>query len=198
MVQLATPRSTDWSNTNRTADNVEGVISRDRFPPGVAHAITSISASFDSTDDEVLELFGLSKVGEMDLTDTDVLNLATEAFTVVAHGLAEAQKLVFHTNGGTAPTGLASGTTYFAKGITADTFQLAATSGGAAIALSGTQSAFATEAVVLPLSKSWQVYNHVELDFSTPLLGATGAPLLLKIPAIASVQNMINVDGFSQ
>lgn len=194
---VATPRSTDWSNTNRTADSTEGVISRARFPFGQEHAITELSASFDTTASQVLELFGLSKVGEMDLTDTDVLDLSSEEFTVSGHGLTNADKVVFHTNGGTAPTGLTSGNTYFVVGVSGDDFQLEATVGSGAINMSGTQSAFAEEAMILPLSKSWQIYNHMEVEYSTPLMGSASTPLVLKIPAVAGVQSIINVAGFS-
>ncbi len=41
---------------------------------------------------------------------------------------------------GTLPTGLAEGTTYYARGVTLNTFELAAAPGGASIATSGTQS----------------------------------------------------------
>ena len=195
---IATPRTTDWSNTNRTADNTEGVINRDRFTAGQEHAITSISASFDTTASEVLELFGLDKkVGEMDLTDTAVLNLTTNIFTFAGHGLSDTDKVVFHTNGGTAPTNLTSGNTYFVVGVSGDDFQLALTSGGAAIDVAGTQSALADEALVIPLSKNWQIYDHLELDFSTPLQGASSCPLILKVPAVTGIQSMINVAGFS-
>lgn len=194
---VATPKAADWHEYNREADNTEVVISRVRLAADQEHAVTSISASIDTTASSLLDLFGLSKVGVMDLTDTDVLDLATEIFTFAGHGLAEAEKLVFHTNGDTAPTGLTSGTTYFAKTVTTDTFKLAATSGGAAIDLSGTQSSFAEEAVILPLSKSWQVYDHFEVEYPSPLQASANAPLILKIAAVASVQGILNMSGFS-
>jgi hypothetical protein len=55
-----------------------------------------------------------------------------------AHGFSDTNKITFH--GGTAPTGLTAGTTYFARDVTAadpDTFKVAATSGGAAIDITG-------------------------------------------------------------
>lgn len=54
------------------------------------------------------------------------------------HGWSADQKIVFH--GGTAPTGLTAGTTYFVKTVTAadpDYFDVAATAGGAAIDITG-------------------------------------------------------------
>lgn len=51
----------------------------------------------------------------------------------VAHGLSNTQKIVFFN--GTPPTPLAEGTTYFVVNAATDTFQVSATSGGAAIDL---------------------------------------------------------------
>jgi hypothetical protein len=55
------------------------------------------------------------------------------------HGLANGQSVVLSTTGAL-PTGLTAGTTYYVVARTANTFELAATSGGAAINTSGTQS----------------------------------------------------------
>jgi hypothetical protein len=59
-----------------------------------------------------------------------------------AHGLVNDDKVVFY--GGTPPTGLTEGTVYFVVGNTAgdpDTFQVAATQGGAAIDITGQPTA---------------------------------------------------------
>ena len=58
------------------------------------------------------------------------------------HGLVDTDKVVFY--GGTPPTGITEGTIYFVVGNTAgdpDTFQVSATSGGAAIDITGQPSA---------------------------------------------------------
>lgn len=59
--------------------------------------------------------------------------------TWAAHGLADGTPISFATSG-TLPTGLTPGVTYYVKSPTTDTFNLAATSGGAAISTSGSQS----------------------------------------------------------
>lgn len=60
--------------------------------------------------------------------------------TKVAHGLVIGDAIVYSTTGAL-PTGLVAGTTYYVLTTpTADTFTLAATPGGAAIANTGTQS----------------------------------------------------------
>ena len=59
-----------------------------------------------------------------------------DTFTSVAHGLAADDRVFFTTVGGDAlPTGLSATTLYFvrATGLTADTFTVATTSGGAAV-----------------------------------------------------------------
>ena len=55
-----------------------------------------------------------------------------------AHGYADTQKIVFYN--GTPPTGITEGTVYFVRDATADTFKVAATSGGVAIDLTGPSS----------------------------------------------------------
>ena len=56
---------------------------------------------------------------------------STDLIQSTGHGWADTQKIVFFN--GTAPGGLTEGTTYFVRDATADTFKVAATSGGAAI-----------------------------------------------------------------
>lgn len=58
-----------------------------------------------------------------------------------AHGLVAGDPVTFNTTGAL-PTGITAGTTYYviATGLTADTFRISATVGGAAVNTSGTQS----------------------------------------------------------
>jgi hypothetical protein len=63
---------------------------------------------------------------------------ATSTLTSAGHGLAAGQRVFFL--GGTGFTGLTAGGVYFVRDVATDTFGLAATSGGAAIAV-GTSSA---------------------------------------------------------
>lgn len=59
-----------------------------------------------------------------------------------AHGFVAGDVVVFSVTGGSLPTGLTAGTVYFviAAGLTANAFQVSLTSGGAAIAFTGTTS----------------------------------------------------------
>jgi hypothetical protein len=68
------------------------------------------------------------------------INIATATFTVPSTaGIATGTPVQF-TTGGALPTGLTASTKYYARDITATTFKVSATIGGAAITLSGTQS----------------------------------------------------------
>jgi hypothetical protein len=65
--------------------------------------------------------------------------------TWTAHGLVAGDAVKFTTTGAL-PTGITAGTTYYviAAGLTADTFRISATPGGAAINTSGSQSGVQT------------------------------------------------------
>lgn len=58
----------------------------------------------------------------------------TDVFTAPAHGYADTQQVrIVAIPGGALPAGVSAGVTYFIRDATADTFKLAATSGGAAL-----------------------------------------------------------------
>lgn len=62
---------------------------------------------------------------------TGTAQAAGDTVTIAGHGLTNGQKIVFQS--GYAPAGLNANTTYFVVGATTNTFQVAATSGGAAL-----------------------------------------------------------------
>ena len=64
-----------------------------------------------------------------------------------AHGLSNGQEVRFSTTGAL-PTGLTAGTTYYVVSASTNSFSVAATPGGAAIATTGTQSGVHTAAAV--------------------------------------------------
>lgn len=57
----------------------------------------------------------------------------TDVITAVAHGLINGSRVVFVNSGGGLPGGISASTIYFIITATADTFQISATSGGAAV-----------------------------------------------------------------
>ncbi len=69
---------------------------------------------------------------------TSTVSTSDDDITITAHGYTDGQKITYQANGGTALAGLTDGVTYFVKRTDADSFQLAATSGGSAITLTGT------------------------------------------------------------
>ena len=99
-------------------------------PAGLATAVTmgGTKYSFDTWAQD----YGSS------LTVT--INIATATFTVSStSGIANGTPVQF-TTGGTLPSGLVANTKYYARDVTATTFKVATTSGGAAITLAGSQS----------------------------------------------------------
>jgi hypothetical protein len=80
---------------------------------------------------------GTTAVATMTIATTGV-NTTTNFITSTAHGLVDGAELNYNNQGGTSITGLTSGTDYFVVNKTTDTFQLALTSGGAAIDITGT------------------------------------------------------------
>jgi flagellin-like hook-associated protein FlgL len=73
-------------------------------------------------------------------TSSSVVNIASNTIgSVGAHGFANGNPIYYSTTGA-AIGGLTSGTTYYAKSVTTNTFQLSTTSNGSAIALSGLSS----------------------------------------------------------
>lgn len=76
------------------------------------------------------------------------VDLTANTIKQVAHGYVNTDQVVFL--GGTPPGGLTEGTTYFVVGATTDTYQVAATSGGAAIDLTAEPAAACVASKIVP------------------------------------------------
>lgn len=74
---------------------------------------------------------------------TATIDIPTSTLTHVDHGYVANNRIRLTTTGAL-PTGLSTGVDYFVRNPTADTFQLATTSGGTPITLSGSQSGIHT------------------------------------------------------
>ena len=83
---------------------------------------------------------------------TVTITVATATFTVSSTAGITAGTPVKFSSSGALPTGLVAGTKYYARDVTATTFKVSSTSGGAAITLSGTQSG--TQTVY------WDIYSR--------------------------------------
>jgi hypothetical protein len=71
---------------------------------------------------------------------TSAITTATDTIAYTGHLLVAGDSVVYQNGGGASATGLTSGTTYYviATGLTANAFQVSATSGGTAVDISGT------------------------------------------------------------
>lgn len=83
--------------------------------------------------------------------------------TATAHGQLNGNRVVLNTTG-QLPTGLQVGTVYYVVGKTTNTFQLAATYGGAAINTTGTQSG--THSVAYRASRPVNVHGGSQMNYT--------------------------------
>ncbi len=96
---------------------------------------------------------------EMSYTNTVTFNTTTDAVLLTAHALLAGDPVAFTTTG-TLPTPLVSGTKYFVKTVlTADSFTLSATSGGALIDLGGSPAATTTMSLFQNATRGVIVFN---------------------------------------
>lgn len=126
------------------------------------------------------------------LVDTATITIDTPGVVTVAagHGLEAGAAVVFTTTGAL-PTGLTAGTTYYvlASGLTATTFQVAATAGGTAIDTSSTQSGTHT-VTALPTGETDLFYGIVG-DGQKSAGDATASRL--KTWMIARYSNLVSI-----
>jgi hypothetical protein len=80
--------------------------------------------------------------------------------TWVGHGLVNGASVKFSTTGAL-PTGIVAGTTYFVVSAAADTFQISATQGGAAINTSGSQSGVHTAQATPVMPTNYDRFRRV-------------------------------------
>lgn len=96
-----------------------------------------------------------------------VADAAADLIRSPAHGYVNTQKVVFF--GGTVPGGLVEGTVYFVVGAATDTFQVSATSGGAAIDLtSAGTSDVQVSAIVEDVYASQGTHQLTTAQFGLP------------------------------
>jgi hypothetical protein len=118
-------------------------------------------------------------VHTIDATNAAVVDIATDTITVTGHGLSNGDQVLYTVSAGqTDIGGLTSGTTYYIIGATANTFQLAATSGGTAITLTalgtGTTDTF-TDLRHETIEQSVTTLNNkpYEIEFEFTAVGAS-------------------------
>ena len=129
--------------------------------------------------------------------DTPAVKTATVTITIASpgvvswanHGLADGTKIVLTTTGAL-PTGLTASTTYYVVNSATSTFQLSATTGGAAINTSASQSGVHTATTQPTPTTDYAV----GLVMGAPL-GGGGANDILSISASMSVNSNIVTVG---
>ena len=141
--------------------------------------------------------------------------------TWAGHGLAENTPILFTTTGAL-PTGITAGVTYYVKSPTTDTFNLAATAGGAAINTSGSQSGTHTATanpnknidpaldelqeywLDLGPTNKWAMFDQTagtvtshpsEIDMTLTMSGRIDGLALFALKAVESAQVIISTDG---
>jgi hypothetical protein len=101
-------------------------------------------------------------------------NAATDVCTATAHNFSNGWALQL-TSSGTLPAPLVAGTTYYVINATANTFKLAATSGGAAINLTTAGTGTHSAALYWPYVRRYQVSGFLRGRFGTESASSTHA-----------------------
>lgn len=134
--------STDWSLFY--ADRVD-ISSSSTYDVDIEYStlssdITSFVAVTDKTtvSGEAYTKADVTLTQDQTFSPSDV-DTGTDVITITAHGLADGDPVKFSSTG-TLPTGITAGTTYYLVSSTTDTFKISATSGGAAVDITGTGS----------------------------------------------------------
>jgi hypothetical protein len=179
------------------------------------------SSKFYAIGDRVADSAGMMVYEALDGGAEAIVTISIASPGVVtwpAHGLEEGDKVSFQTTGAL-PTGLTADAVYFVKALTADTFKLAATSGGADINTSGTQSGAHLARgnpninrqpsenpelwVAIGPTNRWAMFDNVVgtatrsanyLDFTLELEGVADSLALLEMANAVSVQIIVTVD----
>lgn len=112
---------------NSSSGGVRTVASATNFTVGAGHTVRWAGLWGGGTFKGYAPNGGSPKEFQADAT--------SDVVTVPAHGYSNTDTIVFY--GGTVPSPLVEGTIYFVRDATTDTFKVAATSGGAAIDLTG-------------------------------------------------------------
>ena len=110
----------------------------------------------------------ITQTAVIPLSEVDTTN---NKFTTSAHGLVNGQRLVYNAASGTVVGGLTDGAVYYVVGAATNEYQVSLTSGGSAVALSGTGNAnqyFETDQVSFQVgANASQMISVAFGDFNT-------------------------------
>lgn len=118
-------------------------------------------------------VFNYNAAMAVDKVSTVTITIATPGVvTYNSHGFNNNDQVVLTTTGAL-PTGLTAGTVYFVRNATTNTFELSATSGGASINTTGSQSGVHT------ISRAFGINSSTGFSFKTGNLPALTGTLIL-------------------
>lgn len=171
-----------WGSTTAPANWLicdGAAVSRTTYASLFAVIGTQFGAGNGTTTFNVPDLRGRVAVGreaETSLGTATVTIASPGVVTTAAHGLSDGQ-VVYLTTTGALPTGITPNTRYFVRDVTATTFRLASTLGGAAINTSGTQSGTHTawSADFADIGASYGKKNHTLTTSEIPSHNHTAA-----------------------
>lgn len=143
MASLLTPRLLAASISSADGTNWKLVTSPNTRLGGFVYKVVSLSAYSEDNVDRYLQ------IGSVRVSRITITIASPGVFSWPGHNFTNGEKIWFTTTG-LLPTGLTSGTLYYAVNadMQAGTFRVAATPGGPAINISGTQSGTHTGYVV--------------------------------------------------
>lgn len=111
------------------------------------------------------------------------IDAAGDVFTLDGHGFADDDVVTFRVeDGGTLPSPLVAGTSYYAIGLTDSTFQVASTAGGAALNIGSGGLRVLVAASIVPMLEALLEQNSRLFDSYLP---AHEVPLEEPIPTVA-------------
>lgn len=138
-----------WSNSTEKFDDINHPTNGDPRDAGTLVSIFAqkavnglrwLRARLEEVTGKFLPLGGLFPVAA---------SVGSSTFTIAGHGLSTNDPVLVMSVGGSVPSPLVAGTTYYAVNVATDTFKVAATSGGSAITLTdnGTGSIYVAKRV---------------------------------------------------
>lgn len=158
-----------WRNIARSGSSATSVSITDASLVGGLYTLTGdkIILEIRNGSDQVVDIDDIYQSGGntiLDLRSFVMDSLGTATMTIASpavvtrngHGLVATDTLLFKTTGAL-PTGIVANTVYFEKAVDANTFNVAATSGGANINTSGSQSGVHTLYKYTALVGTWKI-----------------------------------------
>lgn len=130
-----------------------------------------------------------------------IVDISTDTISLDSHGLESGQLVTFRTQGGALPSPLVASTTYYARPLTDDTFQVSASSGGAVVNLSTVGSNLMIIAE-LPWS-TWidecsAMIDQTLVAHAVPIVGEVPEPVRLYCACLLAIRALSHVGASTE